>query len=73
MFPFVAGCSVCANALCLLTLLWAGTGAGEGQAQLQGWERSGCGRPGPNWAEIKPGLCLELGGAHEIGYGLKHP
>lgn len=68
MFPFIAGSS----ALCLLTLLWAETGAGEGQGQLQSWERSGLGGPGPAWAEIKPGLCLHTAAAG-VGCGLKHP
>lgn len=67
MFPFIAGSSVCPSALCLLTLLWAGTGAGDGQGQLQGWERSALGRPGLNWAEIKPGLCLHCAAAWDGG------
>lgn len=47
MFPFIAGSSMHANARCLLTLLWAGTRAGEGQGQLQGWESSGLGEQDP--------------------------
>lgn len=58
MFPFIAGSSVCASALCLHAFLWAGAEAGEGQGQLQGWERFGPGGPGAHWAEIKPGSSL---------------
>lgn len=63
MFPFIAGSSVRTSALCLLTLLWAGTGAGEGQGQLQSWERSGLGGPGPNCSEIKPESSLHCAAA----------
>lgn len=51
MFPFIAGSSVHANVLCLLTLLWAGTGAREGQ----------------NWGSSRAGRDLVLEGQDPAG------
>lgn len=58
MFSFSAGSSVCAS-----TVSAHYYGQELGQGQLQSWERSGLGRPGPNWAEIKPGSCLHCAAA----------